>query len=280
MVAEGSARDRFSGRVALVSGGASGIGASVATRLVAEGADVLIADVADSDGMELASALGSRAHFVHVDVRERSDWEFAVESSQTVFGSSPTLLVHSAGVMTAGTITEPDEDAFRFAYDVNALGPVLGTAACIPGMRSAAAGSVVVLSSIASLTGAGGFAPYAMSKSVHTAYVRCAARELGHDGIRVNVVVPGGVETPINSGPAFAALDREAWFGRMPVPRIGRPDEIAASILYLLSDDASFVTGTSLIVDGGQVHGPLTTWAQNSNQPSNGTNTNDERDHA
>ncbi|MFC0450018.1 SDR family NAD(P)-dependent oxidoreductase [Rhodococcus jostii] len=279
MLGEGSDRGRFSGRVALVSGGASGIGSSVVTRLVAEGARVLIADVADSDGMNLARSLGGRAHFVRVDVRNRSDWEFAVESSQTVFGSSPTLLVHSAGVMTGGSIADPDEDAFRLAYDVNALGPVLGTAACIPGMRAAATGSVVLLSSIASLTGAGGFVPYAMSKSVHTTYARCAARELGHDGIRVNVVVPGGVETPLNSGPAFAALDRSAWFGRMPVPRIGQPDEIAGSILYLLSDDASFVTGTSLTVDGGQVHGPLASWAQDSSHPSNRTNTNDERDY-
>jgi 3alpha(or 20beta)-hydroxysteroid dehydrogenase len=117
------------------------------------------------------------------------------------------------------------------------------------------------VSSIASLTGGGGFLPYASSKAANATYARCAARELGPLGIRVNSVHPGGVETPMNSGPDFAALDHDAWFGRMAIPRIGQPDEVADALLYLVSDESSYVTGTSLVVDGGQLLGPATAWA-------------------
>jgi 3alpha(or 20beta)-hydroxysteroid dehydrogenase len=169
--------------------------------------------------------------------------------------------VHNAGVMVRGTAANADEAAMRFAFDVNVLGPALGTAACVPGMRAAGGGAIVFVSSIASITGGGGFLPYASSKAANATYARCAARELGPLGIRVNALHPGGVETPMNSGPDFGALDRDGWFGRMAIPRIGQPDEIADALLYLVSDDSSYVTGASLIIDGGQVLGPVTAWA-------------------
>jgi 3alpha(or 20beta)-hydroxysteroid dehydrogenase len=128
-------------------------------------------------------------------------------------------------------------------------------------MRAAGGGAIVFVSSIASIIGGAGFLPYASSKAANATYARCAARELGPLGIRVNALHPGGVETPMNSGPDFGALDRDGWFGRMAIPRIGQPDEIADALLYLVSDDSSYVTGTSLVVDGGQVLGPVTAWA-------------------
>src|ERR1700689_5234883 len=160
-----------------------------------------------------------------------------------------------------GAAADADEAGLRLAFDVNVLGPALGTAACVPGMRAAGGGAIVFVSSIASITGGGGFVPYASSKAANATYARCAARELGPFGIRVNALHPGGVETPMNSGPDFGALDRDGWFGRMAIPRIGQPDEIADALLYLVSDDSSYVTGTSLVVDGGQVLGPVTAWA-------------------
>src|SRR5260370_213772 len=154
----------------------------------------------------------------------------------------------------------PPPAGMRLAFEVNVRGTALGTAACVPGMRAAGGGAIVFVSSIASITGGGGFLPYASSKAANATYARCAARELGPLGIRVNSLPPGGVETPMNSGPDFAALDRDAWVGRMAIPRIGRPDEIADALLYLVSDDSSYVTGTSLVVDGGQVLAPVTAW--------------------
>jgi 3alpha(or 20beta)-hydroxysteroid dehydrogenase len=252
---------RLAGRVALVTGAARGIGAAAARRFAAEGAQVVVADVRDNDGAAVAASLGEQALYVHLDVRDQAAWDEAIRATRDRFGTAPTILVHNAGVMVRGTAEHADEAGLRFAFEVNVLGPALGTAACVPGMRAAGGGAIVFVSSIASITGGGGFLPYASSKAANATYARCAARELGPFGIRVNALHPGGVETPMNSGPDFGALDRDGWFGRMAIPRIGQPDEIADALLYLVSDDSSYVTGTSLVVDGGQVLGPVTAWA-------------------
>jgi 3alpha(or 20beta)-hydroxysteroid dehydrogenase len=257
----GRGSGRLAGRVALVTGAARGIGAAAARRFAAEGACVVVADVLDDEGGAVAAELGERGLYVRLDVRDQGEWERAVRAAGERFAGALTILVHNAGVMTRGTATCADEAAMRFAFEVNVLGPALGTSACVPGMRAAGGGAIVFVSSIASLTGGGGFLPYASSKAANAAYARCAARELGPLGIRVNSLHPGGVETAMNSGPDFAALDHDEWFGRMPIPRIGLPDEIADALLYLVSDESSYVTGASLIVDGGQVLGPATAWA-------------------
>jgi 3alpha(or 20beta)-hydroxysteroid dehydrogenase len=251
---------RLAGRVALVTGAARGIGATAARRFAAEGARVLLADVLDEEGAAAAAELGEQARYIHLDVRDQAAWCDAVRTARDCFGTAPVILVHNAGVMVRGTAEHADEAALRHAFEVNVLGPALGTAACVPGMRAAGGGVIVFASSIASITGGGGFLPYASSKAANATYARCAARELGPLGIRVNALHPGGVETAMNSGPDFAALDRDAWFGRMAIPRIGRPDEIADALLYLVSDESSYVTGISLVVDGGQVLGPVTPW--------------------
>jgi 3alpha(or 20beta)-hydroxysteroid dehydrogenase len=252
---------RLAGRVALVTGAARGIGAAAAGRFVSEGAYVVVADMRDDEGAAVAAKLGERALYVHLDVRDHAAWGHAVRAARDRFGRAPTILVHNAGVMIRGTAENADEAAMRFAFEVNVLGPALGTSACVPGMRAAGGGVIIFVSSIASMTGGGGFLPYASSKAANAAYARCAAQELGPLGIRVNSLHPGGVETPMNSGPDFAALDRDAWFGRMAIPRIGRPEEIAAALAYLASDESSYITGTSLVVDGGQLLGPVTAWA-------------------
>ena len=259
--AASSGSNRLAGRVALVTGAARGIGAAAARRFAAEGACVVVADVLDDEGSAVADELGGRGLYIHLDVRDQAAWEHAVRVGGEHFAGAITVLVHNAGVMIKGTAQYADEAAMRFAFDVNVLGPALGTSACVPGMRAAGGGAIVFVSSIASLTGGGGFLPYASSKAANATYARCAARELGPLGIRVNSLHPGGVETAMNSGPDFAALDHDAWFGLMAIPRIGRPDEIADALLYLVSDESSYVTGTSLVVDGGQVLGPAAAWA-------------------
>jgi 3alpha(or 20beta)-hydroxysteroid dehydrogenase len=257
----GSGLNRLAGRVALVTGAARGIGAAAARRFAAEGACVVLADVLDDEGAEVAAELGEQGIYVHMDVRDQAAWERAVQVAWERFAEPLSILVHNAGVMIRGTAEHADEAGMRFAFEVNVLGPALGTSACVPAMRAAGGGAIVFVSSIASLTGGGGFLPYASSKAANATYARCAARELGPLGIRVNSLHPGGVETPMNSGPDFAALDHDAWFGRMAIPRIGRPDEIADALVYLVSDESSYVTGASLVVDGGQVLGPATAWA-------------------
>jgi 3alpha(or 20beta)-hydroxysteroid dehydrogenase len=259
--AASSGSNRLAGRVALVTGAARGIGAAAARRFAAEGACVVVADVLDDEGSAVAQELGERGLYIHLDVRDQASWEHAVLVAGERFADSVTILVHNAGVMTKGTATCADSAAMRFAFEVNVLGPALGTSACVPGMRAAGGGAIVFVSSIAALTGGAGFLPYASSKAANATYARCAARELGPLGIRVNSVHPGGIETAMNSGPDFAALDHDAWFGRMAIPRIGQPDEIADALLYLVSDESSYVTGTALVVDGGQVLGPASAWA-------------------
>jgi len=258
---------RLAGRVALVTGAAGGIGAAAARRFVSEGARVVVTDMRDDQGAAVAAELGERAQYIHLDVRDQAAWGNTVRAARERFGSPPTILVHNAGVMIRGTAENADEAAIRSAFEVNVLGPALGTSACVPGMRAAGGGVIIFVSSIASMTGGRGFLPYASSKAANASYARCAAQELGPLGIRVNSLHPGGVETPMNSGPDFADLDHGAWFGRMAIPRIGRPDEIADALLYLASDESSYITGTSLVVDGGQILGPVTTWSAPSGAP-------------
>jgi 3alpha(or 20beta)-hydroxysteroid dehydrogenase len=256
----GDTADALIGRVALVTGAARGIGAATARTFMDAGARVVIADVLDDIGADLAQSLGPNALYVHLDVRRRDDWRAALVRCRGMFDASPTVLVHNAGVMTPGTVDSTDEAALRLALDVNLVGAVIGTQVCLPGMVAAGGGSVVVVSSIASMTVGPGFIPYTVSKAANAAYARAAARELGQFGIRINSLHPGGIETPMNSGAEFADLDKDTWFARMTIPRIGRADEIAAAMLFLASDQSSYVTGTSLLVDGGQLLGPVHQW--------------------
>jgi 3alpha(or 20beta)-hydroxysteroid dehydrogenase len=256
------------GRVAIISGAARGIGAATARRFADAGARVVLGDVLDDEGAACARSLGARATYLHLDVRARTDWEQATARCDELFGAPASILVHNAGVMTPGSIVSTDETRLRTAYDINVVGAVIGTQVCLPGMMRAGPGSIIVVSSIASISVGPGFIPYALSKAANAAFARAAARELGQFGIRVNSLHPGGVETPMNSGADFAALDKEAWFSRMPIPRIGRPEEIADAALYLASEQSSYVTGTGLIVDGGQLLGPIGAWAEMENGSS------------
>jgi 3alpha(or 20beta)-hydroxysteroid dehydrogenase len=260
--------DALHGRIAVVTGAAQGIGEATAQRLVQAGAHVLLTDIRDDDGSLVAQALGQRARYVRLDVRCRKDWERTVLLCVETFGGSPTILIHNAGVMTPGSVESTDEEELRMALDINLFGAVIGTQVCLPGMIEAGGGSVVVVSSIASMAVGPGFIPYAVSKAANAAYARAAAREVGRYGIRVNSLHPGGVETPMNSGPDFADLDKDAWFSRMTIPRIGRVDEIAAAAMFLASDESSYVTGTQLIVDGGQLLGPADAWRADTPMPA------------
>jgi 3alpha(or 20beta)-hydroxysteroid dehydrogenase len=244
------------GTNAIISGGARGIGAATSRRFVAEGARIVIGDILEDAGRALADELGDNARFSKLDVRDAEGWNAAVKLCKAEFGL-PTSLVSNAGVMVVGPIETATEDDYRRAFDVNVMGAFLGTRAVIDPMREAGGGSIVVISSTAGAAGAAGMAAYAASKAGNDMFAKCAALELGHLGIRVNSIVPGGFDTPMQNGPEFANIDIEAVYGTFPIPRIGRPEELANAVVFLTSSESSYATGSTFVIDGGMLAGPM-----------------------
>lgn len=241
---------RLDGKVAIVTGGARGMGAEDTRRLVAEGARVVIGDVLDTEGEALATELGDAAIFVHLDVTSPEAWAAAVEAAHAAFGPV-TVLVNNAGVLAYGTVDVADEADFERLLKVNLFGPFLGIKAVVPDMKAAGGGSIVNISSAAGLVGMTGLAAYSSSKWGLRGLTKTAALDLGRYTIRVNSVHPGGVRT------AMAAGATDEAFATQTLPRIGEVAEIAAAVAFLASDDASYITGAELAVDGGLVLGQV-----------------------
>ena len=241
---------RLDGRVAIVTGGARGMGAEDARRLVAEGAKVVIGDVLDADGAATANELGDAAIFVHLDVSSEESWAAAVEATHAAFGPV-TVLVNNAGILSYGPVDAMAKADLERVLAVNLIGPMLGMKAVAPDMKAAGGGSIVNISSAAGLIPMHALGAYAASKWGLRGLTKVAALDLGHDGIRVNSIHPGGIDTPMAAGAAGDAFDGQA------IPRIGTVQEIAAAVAFLASDDASYITGAELAVDGGMVLGGM-----------------------
>jgi 3alpha(or 20beta)-hydroxysteroid dehydrogenase len=243
------------GKVALISGAARGMGAAEARLFVAEGGRVVIGDVLDEEGERVAAELGEAAIFVHLDVTQEADWQKAVAKAESTFGKLD-VLVNNAGILRFGMLEETELEEYELVIRINQTGVFLGMKTAAPAMRRAGAGSMVNISSLAGMKGIGGAVAYTASKYAVRGMTKTAAIELGSAGIRVNSVHPGGIETPMTS-PVGASSEPGAQEYSYPIPRIGRPEEVAQLVLWLASDKSSYSTGAEFLVDGGDMAGHM-----------------------
>jgi 3alpha(or 20beta)-hydroxysteroid dehydrogenase len=249
---------RLDGKVALITGGARGMGKSHVRHFVAEGARVVFGDVLDDKGAAVADGLGGQScRYVHHDVTSEAQWAAAVTAALDTFGRVD-VLVNNAGVLKFASIADMPLADFRQILEVNAVGCWLGMKAVIGPMTAGGGGSIINISSIEGFTGAAGLSAYSASKFAVRGMTKVAARELGQFGIRVNSVHPGGVLTSMTLGAAGAAdhVDPDAFVRSMPLSRFAEPVEISRLVAYLASDESSYSTGSEFIADGGVLSGP------------------------
>jgi 3alpha(or 20beta)-hydroxysteroid dehydrogenase len=239
---------RLEGKVALVTGGARGQGEAEARLFAAEGADVVVADVRVDAGEALAAELGPAVAFIRLDVSDEVAWEAAVATTVERFGGLH-VLINNAGIGHFARIADHTLADYERVIAVNQTGVFLGMRAVLAPMRAAGGGSIVNISSGAGLRATKYMIGYAASKYAVTGMTAAAALELARDGIRVNSIHPGVVDTPMLA--AVADADSGALVRTTPMRRMASPAEIAQVALFLASDDASYMTGAHLPVDGG-----------------------------
>ena len=250
---------RLEGKVALISGGARGQGAVEARMFAQEGAKVVIGDILDDLGLQVQAEInetGGECLYVHLDVTSESDWQDAVEAAVSRFGKLD-VLVNNAGIgspkdaagqrMTIEALTEGQWDQ---VMDVNAKGVFLGTKAAIPEMRKAGGGSIINISSVAGLVG-GTTTAYGASKGAVRLLTKSTAIQYASEGIRANSVHPGVIITDMTAAMLADEAGREFNLSRHPIGRLGVSEDVAYGVLYLASDESSFVTGSELVIDGG-----------------------------
>ncbi|WP_430332021.1 SDR family NAD(P)-dependent oxidoreductase [Rhodococcus sp. ACT016] len=244
---------RLQGKVAIVTGGAQGMGAATARVMAAEGARVVVADVADDQGRSVASDIGEAARYKRLDVTSEGDWREVVSATVRELGTVD-ILVNNAGIQYFAGVEDVESDRIATILAVNVMGPMLGVKAVAPVMRDAGSGVVVNISSVDGLRGVNGLSAYVASKWAIRGITKAQALELGPT-IRVCSVHPGGVDTRLGNPAGETGADLERHYHNVPLRRIGLPDEIARVTAFVASDEASYMTGAELAVDGGWASG-------------------------
>ena len=232
---------RLEGKTALITGGARGQGAAHGRRLAEEGAAVILGDILEEAGAAHAGELRAAGHdvrFVRLDVTSPADWSAAVPERLDI-------LVNNAGVVRVAPIVDESDDGWQATLAVNATGVFYGMRAAIPALRRSGGGSIINIASIYGPVGAPGYVAYTASKGAVIAMTKVAALEHARDGIRVNAICPGPVRTPMSEEEGDASVDVT------PLRRRAEPGEISSAVAFLASDDAVYVTGAELAVDGG-----------------------------
>lgn len=263
---------RVEGKVAIVTGGASGIGEACAKLLAHEGASVVISDVDEAGGERVAreiGAAGGNARFLPHDVASEERWSKVVAETVATFGGLH-ILVNNAGIGVGGLCETFSLADWRRQTAINVDGVFLGTKHAIPAMRASGGGSIVIMSSGAGLTGAPGMSGYCATKGAVRLFAKAVALEMAQlgDNIRVNSVHPGVIDTPIwtkvtpetravfgSAGTGNAVDPARLAAAMAPVGKAGSPDDIAYGVLYLSSDEARYMTGAELVIDGGATAG-------------------------
>ncbi|MET8875754.1 glucose 1-dehydrogenase [Nocardia sp. NPDC004604] len=234
---------RLTGKVALISGGARGMGAAHARALVAEDARVVLGDILDDEGAALAKEIGDSAAYVHLDVREKQQWQDAVAEAVQRFGLL-NVLVNNAGIVNGNLLVDFELAEWQKIIDINLTGTFLGMQAATPAMIEAGGGSVINISSVEGMRGSPGLHGYTATKFAVRGLTKSTALELAQYGIRVNSIHPGLIRTPMTEG-----IPED--FLQIPLGRAADPAEVSALVTYLASDESSYSTGAEFVIDGG-----------------------------
>jgi 3alpha(or 20beta)-hydroxysteroid dehydrogenase len=237
---------RLAGKVAIITGAARGQGAAEARLFVEQGAKVVLGDVLD-EAREVADGLGDSATFVPMDIRSEDDWAAAVEAAEA-FGPL-NVLVNNAAVVHFASIVDTTVEDYKRVVDINQVGTFLGIRSAVEPMKRAGGGSIINVSSIDGLQAKNAIIAYAATKWAIRGMTKVAALELGHHGIRVNSLHPGGIDTVMGNPAGLTNIDD--FYKRHPIPRAGRSEEIAQLALFLASDESSYSTGSEFVADGG-----------------------------
>lgn len=248
---------KLDGRVAVITGAARGQGEATARIFAEAGARVVLADVSDPEGEAVAADIGPNALFQKLDVSSEESWQALIDRV-TDHWSTPDILVNNAGIVHPVDALSLKKEDFERVLSINLIGAWLGIKAVAPGMIDKGKGAIVNIVSSSGMIGMNGLTAYASSKWALRGLTKNCAMELGYRGIRVNAIFPGGINTRMGNVTDDPPEELNKYYVGQTIQRIGEPEEVARTSLFLCSDDASYIAGAEITVDGGQTLGPFT----------------------